>query len=138
VYILSQGMKKLIQFVAVALVAVLAVQPALAGLTCGMMPSASVPCASKCEMAMHRMGASCPMRHHDTGSGCQQDCCRHGWPPAVVQSAFKATPKPSATPFLLAVPVPASAGIAAFAVPPPEDIGASGPDRHVLLQVFRI
>jgi hypothetical protein len=78
------------------------------------------------------------MHHNDTGSGCLQDCCRNGWPPALVQSASKAKPKTGTTPFLAMVPHPATLGIAAFAVPPPEDIGASGPDRHVLLQVFRI
>jgi hypothetical protein len=137
-YSLSQGMKKFLQFVAVALVAVLTAQPALAGLTCGMTPLTGVPCAPKCDMAMHHMGANCPMHHHDTSSGCQQDCCRHGWPPALVQSASKTRLKTSGTPFLFAIPAPASAPAAAFAAAPPEDIVAAAPDRHVLLQVFRI
>jgi hypothetical protein len=130
-------MKKVLQFVAVALVAVLTAQPALGGLTCGMAPSQGVPCAPKCDMAMHHMGANCTMHHHDTGAGCQQDCCRHGWPPALVQSASKSRPKTSGTPFLLAIPAPASAP-AAFTAARPEDIVAASPDRHILLQVFRI
>ena len=133
-----KGMKKALQIVAIALVAVLTAQPALAGLTCGMTPSKAMPCVPKCDMAMHHMGANCPMHHHDTGTGCLQDCCRHGWPPALVQSASKTRLKTSGTPFLLAVPGPVLASAATFAPAPPEKIVAAAPDRHILLQVFRI
>jgi hypothetical protein len=131
-------MKKVLQFVAAALVAVLAAQPALAGLTCGMMPSTAMPCAPKCEMAKDHMGAKCPMHHDDTGTGCLQDCCRNGWPQALVQSSSKARPKAGGTQLFLALPTPAQAGIAAFATPLPEDIGAAAPPRYILLRVFRI
>jgi hypothetical protein len=133
-----KDMKRLLQVATFALIAVLTAQPALAGLTCGMTPLVSVPCAPKCDMAMSHMGVNCAMHHHETGAGCQQDCCRHGWPPALVQAASKTRPKTSGTPFMLAVPVPASAPAATFAAAPPEDIVAAAPDRHVLLQVFRI
>jgi hypothetical protein len=103
-----------------------------------MMPSTAMPCAPECDMAMDHMGANCPLHHDSTGTGCLQDCCRNGWPQAVAQSASKARPKTSGTPFLVAVPGPASAGIAAFAIPPPGDIDAAAPPRHILLQVFRI
>jgi hypothetical protein len=89
-------------------------------------------------MEMSQMGAHCPMPHHGTDAGCLQDCCRNGWPQALVQSASKARPRAARTRFLQAAPNPASSGIAAFAAPPHEDIAAAGPARHILLQVFRI
>ena len=131
-------MKKLLQIVAVALVAVFAAQPTLAGLTCGIMPVSNVASAPKCDMGMDAMGASCPMHHDSTGSGCLQDCCRNGWPPAVVQSASKTKQKTSGTPFLPAIPTLATTPAATITAAPPEDIVAAAPDRHILLQVFRI
>jgi hypothetical protein len=131
-------MKKVLQFVAIALVAILATQPALAGLTCGMKPSPSMSAAADCDMAMNQMGTSCPMHSHGAGTDCLQECCRNGWPQAVVQSASKAKPKAVSTQFILAAPSIASAGVAVSAAPPAEALAAAAPDRHVLLQVFRI
>lgn len=131
-------MKKVLQFVAVALVAVLATQPAIAGLTCGLRTSSVASCVLAFGMTMSQMGANCPLHHHQTGTGCLQDCCRKGWPQALVQSASKARPKAVGTQLFLAVPTPAQAGIAAFATPLPEDIAAAAPPRYILLRVFRI
>jgi hypothetical protein len=131
-------MKKVLQIVAVALAAVLIAQPAIAGLTCGMTVSPVAACAPACGMAMSQMGAHCPMPHHGTDTGCLQDCCRNGWPQAVVQSASKAKPKAARTGYLQTAPNPAPTGLAAFAAPLREEIAAAGPARHILLQVFRI
>jgi hypothetical protein len=133
-----KGMKRVLQVVAFALVAVLTAQPAIAGLTCGMTAAPVAACAPACGMAMSQMGAHCPMPHHGTDAGCLQDCCRNGWPQAVVQSASKAKPKAARTQFLQAALSPAPVGMAAFAAPPREEIAAAGPARHILLQVFRI
>ena len=67
-------------------------QPALAGLTCGMVPSTSMPCAPKCDMATDRMGANCPTHHDSTGAGCLQDCCRNGWPALESNTRKKRSP----------------------------------------------
>jgi hypothetical protein len=134
-------MKKALQFVAIALVAILATQPALAGLTCGMKPFPTMPDAA-CNMAMNQLanqlGASCPMHSRGAGTGCLQECCRNGWPQAVVQSASKAKPKAVGTQFLLSTPGVASIGVAVSAAPPADALAAAAPDRHLLLQVFRI
>jgi hypothetical protein len=131
-------MKKVLQFVAVALVAVLTSQPALAGLTCGLKPFPGIADAAACNMAMNQMGESCPMHSHGAGAGCLQECCRNGWPQAVIQSASKARPKAVGIQFLLSTPSTASAGVALFAAPPAGALAAAAPDRHVLLRVFRI
>ena len=131
-------MKKILQIVAFALVAVLTAQPAVAGLTCGMTVSPVAACAPACGMGMSQMGANCPMPHHGTDTGCLQDCCRNGWPQAVVQSASKAKPKAARTGYLQTAPNPSPAGMAAFAAQPREEIVAAGPARHILLRVFRI
>jgi len=130
-------MKKVLQFVAVALVAVLTAQPTLAGLTCGMKPSPGMPDAA-CNMAMDQMGTNCPMHSHGAGADCLLECCRNGWPQAVIQSASKARPKAVGTRFLLSTPSVAPAGVAVCAAPPADALAAAAPDRHVLLQVFRI
>jgi hypothetical protein len=131
-------MKKFLQFVAAFVVALLAAQPTLAGVTCGIMVSSAMPSARSCEMAMDQMGAMCPMHSHAAGAGCLQECCRNGWPQALVQSARKARQKVGGTQFLLAVPTPTPTGIAAFASPPCEAIRAAAPPRYILLRVFRI
>jgi hypothetical protein len=131
-------MKRVLKIVAVALAAVLTAQPALAGLTCGLKSFADAPCVPKCGKATSRMGASCPMHRHASGNECLQDCCRNGWPQAVVRSASKATPKASRSQLLPAEPGPAAAGNATFAALPEGKIAAAGPPRYILLQVFRI
>jgi hypothetical protein len=131
-------MKKVLQIVAAALVAVLTAQPAIAGLTCGIRVSPAAECVPACGMAMSQMGADCPMPHHGADTGCLQDCCRNGWPQAVVQSAAKARPKAARARFLQAAPSPVPTGSAAFAASLREEIAAAGPARHILLQVFRI
>lgn len=131
-------MKKVLQIVVVALVAVLTAQPAIAGLTCGMRVSPVAAGASACGMEMSEMGAHCPMPHHGTDTGCLQDCCRNGLPQAVVRSALKAKPKAARAKFLQPAPSPLATGSAIFAAPPREEIAAAGPARHILLQVFRI
>jgi hypothetical protein len=131
-------MKKVLQFVAVALVAVLATQPTLAGMTCGLKPFPGMTGAAACDMAMNQMGESCPMHSHGAGTDCLLECCRNGWPQAVIQSASKARPKAVGTRFLLSTPSIASAGVALLSAPPADALAAAAPDRHILLQVFRI
>jgi hypothetical protein len=131
-------MKKVFQLVGVALVAVLTAQPAIAGLTCRITVPSRMACTPAMDMTMAQMGMSCPMHRHGAGSGCLQECCRNGWPPAVVRSAGKAKPRMGDTRLLLADVYPALGRATGFAIPPAEEIGAASPPRYILLQVFRI
>jgi hypothetical protein len=130
-------MKKFLQLVAVLAIAVLTTQPALAGLTCGMGTTSSLPCAPHCPMAMRSMGMNCQMPRASR-SGCMQECCRFGWPQAVVRSAAGARPKAALAPSFLAVPAAASANITVSSAPLPGDLAAASPPRHILFRVFRI
>jgi hypothetical protein len=89
-------------------------------------------------MAMSQMATDCRMAHPAAGAGCQQDCCRYPLPQAVVRSAATAKQKIAKAPFLLAGPVVPQHAHPAFTAPPPGDLVAAAPARHVLLQVFRI
>jgi len=131
-------MKKVIQVVGVALVAMLAALPAIAGLTCGITVPSRAACTPAIDMAMARMGVSCPMHRHGAGSGCLQECCRNGWPPAVVRSALKARPRMGTTRLFVAEACTAQVRTAGFAIPAAEWIGAASPPRHILLRVIRV
>jgi hypothetical protein len=130
--IFSKQMKKFLQFVAVMVVAVLATQPALAGLTCTMV-AASVPCAPRCPMVV-----DCPMAHHGASADCLQDCCRYPLPQAISRSSRQAKPKADRAPMFMLVPAIPQSTHPAFAAPPPGDLAAASPPRNILLQVFRI
>jgi len=132
-------MKRFLQIVAIAVIAILAAQPALAGLTCGMLTVPSAPCAPACGMAMSQMGMDCQMAEHVAGSGCLQECCRNGFPQGVVQSSTSAKPKIAGTGLVTAFPQLASPAQAALAAAPTMDaIVAAAPPRHILIRVFRI
>jgi len=134
-------MKRVLQVVAVVVIAVLAAQPAVAGMTCGMLTVANVNCghgASLCGMAMSQMGMDCPMPEHVAGTGCLQECCQHGFPQGVVQAASGVKPKAGGTELFMVLPAMTPAPSLSFAAPPPDSIVASAPPRYILLQVFRI
>ena len=131
-------MKKVFQLVGVALVAVLTAQPAIAGLTCRITVPSRMACTPAMDMTMAQMGMSCPMHRHGAGSGCLQECCRNGWPPAGVRAAAKARPRTGETQFFVTEPYPAHVGATAFAIPAAEEIGAERPPRYIMLRVFRV
>jgi hypothetical protein len=89
-------------------------------------------------MAMSQMATDCQMAHPAAGAGCQQDCCRYRLPQAVVGSAAKAKQKVAKAAFFLEEPVVPQRAHPAFTAPPPGDLVAAAPARHILLQVFRI
>jgi hypothetical protein len=130
-------MKRLFKSAVAALAVLLTVLPAVAGLTCGAMPL--VAFGHESEMPMSALGAECPMHHgHHAGTGCLQECCRNGWPQAIVHPASKAKPKTGGMQSPLAVPGPLADVPSYFATATREEIAATGPPRHVLLKVFRI
>jgi hypothetical protein len=129
-------MKRLLQIVSVLVIALLAAQPALAGLTCNMEAPGSMACAPVCAMATNQMGMDCQMPQQVAGAGCMEDCCQHGLPQAVAQFATGAKPKaPQLLPTTLPMAPPAET---VFAVTPPGGIIAATPPRYILFRVFRI
>jgi hypothetical protein len=130
--------KRLLQIVAVFVVALLCAQPALAGMSCAMGAPASTPCAPDCGMAMGHMGIDCQMPLQIAGTGCIQDCCQQGLPQVVAQLTAGAKPKAAGTQFLQVPPTIALAVHTAFVAMPPGDIASAGPPRYILFRVFRI
>lgn len=132
-------MKRILQIVSVLVVALLAAQPALAGLSCTMGEPANIPCAPDCNMAaMGQMGMDCQMPLQLAGTGCFQDCCRQGMPQAVAQLTSGAKPKAARTELVLMAPQMATALETAFRATPPDAIAAAAPPRYILFRVFRI
>ena len=131
-------MKRLLQFVAVVLVALLAAQPALAGMQCEMGTPASMHCAPCCHKAMSHMGMGCPMQHQVTASGCGQNCCHDALPQGVALLAAGVKPKAGRAEFLAVVSQMAAEADAPVVTAPPGYSVAAAPARYILFQVFRI
>ncbi len=129
-------MRKLIQFVAILAVGLIAVQPALAGLAC--VPGMHMACAPGCPMAMGGMGANCPMAGQMAAIDCSQDCCAQTHPQAIVLPALVTKLQFA----LLASPSAASAATfpagTDFASRSPVTDEASSPPLYLLNQVLRI
>jgi hypothetical protein len=131
-------MKKSLQLAATLVLALFAVQPVLAGLTCSMGITTSKPCAPDCGMAKGQMAADCPMSTKSAGTGCDKDCCRNMVPVGVLLRAANFKPKTGRVEFVFAAAPLNVAGAAASATPPPNLSAASPPARYILYQVFRI
>jgi hypothetical protein len=131
-------MKRLIQFVAVVMVALLAAQPALAGMSCEMGTPASGHCAPCCHKAMSHMGTDCPMQHQVTTTDCDQSCCHDALPQGVALLAAGVKPKAGSAEFIAVAPRLVMDADAAFVGAPPGSAVAAAPARYILFQVFRI
>jgi hypothetical protein len=135
-----QRMKQLIQFVSVSVIALLAVQPAHAGVPCVL--GAPVACVPGCPMVMSGMAPDCPMNgpatSQMTAADCPQNCCAHALPPAVIPLAASGKLKPAAPALfhLLQAALPVSGS--ALALGAPTDAQFASPPRYILNQVFRI
>lgn len=132
-------MKRLLQFAALALVALLAAQPALAGTSCNMGEPDKAPCAPGCGMQMSEMGADCQMHQQAVGPFCDQTCCRDGLPAGLAQLAGgdKQRPQRADLSYLVSPVGMANEGTASKA-PPPLPLASTSPPRYILFQVFRI
>jgi hypothetical protein len=128
-------MKRRIQFAAVLLIGLLAVQPALAALPC--VQGTPAACVSGCPM-MSSMGTDCHMNGMTAAGNCPKSCCSRSLPQAF---AFVATPiehhlsaltAPSALVFA------SSAAEVRVTVRLPIDVRAASPPTYLLNQVFRI
>jgi hypothetical protein len=84
------------------------------------------------------MAASCPTAHHGAGANCQQDCCRYPLPQAISRSSRNPKPKAVRAPLFPTAPAIEQGTHLLLNIPPPGDLIAAAPDRHILLQVFRI
>jgi hypothetical protein len=136
-------MKRLLQFVALFVVVLLAVQPALAGLPCAQETTASGACDPDCAMAttsapMSQMASDCGMAPQVSSNGCEQSCCDSDLIQSVSQPATGAKLNAGSTVQFVAVQLVAANATSAFATPAPVDPVSSAPARYILLQVFRI
>jgi hypothetical protein len=131
-------MKRLFQFVAVVVVALLAAQPALAALPCNMGAPACGPCAHCCGKTMSHMGMACQMAHKIAGAGCDQNCCHDALPRAVAQLTAGVKPKAGGTVYLASEPQIVAGTDASLVAEPPGKPAAAAPARYILFQVFRI
>jgi hypothetical protein len=134
----SKRMKRILQFVAVVVIALLAAQPALAGMSCEMGTPASMHCAPCCHKAMSRLGMSCPMHHKVAASDCDQNCCHNALPQGVALLAAGVKPKAGSAEFIAVAPRLVTNADAAFVGAPPGNTVAAVPARYILFQVFRI
>jgi hypothetical protein len=131
-------MKKLLQFVTVLAISLFAGQPGFAALACSARTAASVPCAPRCPMAMHHLGAECLGHESAAGSRCDQEFCRHGVAPAVMRLASGTRRTALNTGFVASLP-PTTANASVASPPPLPDPPVSGaPARYILFRVFRI
>ncbi len=151
-------MKKLLQFVAAFVVALLVAQPALAGLPCsaeiapaggctpgcgmsmsqaqmGQMPSGQM---SSSQMSSGQMSPDCPMSPVISSDGCQQNCCHTALLQAVAQPATGA--KSNLTQTQQFVPAAQTLALAspAITLSPRTESSSTAPPRYILFQVFRI
>jgi hypothetical protein len=131
-------MKRLLQFVAVAVIVLLAAQPALAGMQCDMGTPSSGQCAPCCHKAMSHMGMGCPMQHQISVAGCGESCCKDALPRGVVLLAPGVKPKAGRAEFIAMAPRLVTDADAAFVGAPPGNAVTSAPARYILFQVFRI
>lgn len=127
-------MKRIIQFVAVMVIAVLALSPAAEGLACLTHMAGR---ASACPMGMGELGPDCQMAR-DVATGCDTDCCNHPAPPIAAAWAATTKPKGVAAVALTALVVNAPAVAAVPAVKAMEPAMEASPPRYVLNRVFRI
>jgi hypothetical protein len=129
-------MKRRIQFAAILLVGLLAVQPALAALPC--VQGTPAACVPGCPMIMSTMGPDCHMNGMTAAGSCSQSCCPESLPQVF---AFVATPKELnvsalASPVALAFALPAAE--LRFTVQLPIDALTASPPPYLLNRVFRI
>jgi hypothetical protein len=136
-------MKKLFQIVALAVVAVLAAQPALAGLPCAVGASAGNGCAPDCGMAMShmsssQMGADCGMSPQISSNGCAQNCCSDRLSQGFAQPATGAKSAAGRTLQFIPAAQPLAVALPLFAASYRTDSESAAPPRYILFQVFRI
>ena len=131
-------MKRLLKFVAVVMVAMLAAQPALAGMQCEMGTPANGHRASCCHKAMSRMGMNCPMHHKVAATGCDQNCGNDALPQGIAQLAAGVKPKAGKAEFIAVAPRLVADEDAAVRSAPPGNAVAAAPARYILFQIFRI
>jgi hypothetical protein len=129
-------MKRRIQFAAFLVIALLAVQPALAVLPC--VQGAPVACTPGCPMAMSGMGPDCQMTGNTATGNCPQNCCSQALPRvlAPLEAPKQLHLSMLVSPSALSFAVPAAE--LSLAVPAPIDARAASPPPYLLNRVFRI
>jgi hypothetical protein len=129
-------MKRRIQFAAILLVGLLAVQPALTALPC--VQGTPAACVPGCPMTMSGMGSDCHMTDQTAVGGCPQNCCSQSLPKTFVPLAAPKEFHLSAIASQAALSFALPAAELRFTVQLPIDARAASPPPYLLNQVFRI
>lgn len=131
-------MKRFLQIVALAVVASLAAQPALAGVTCAMGIPANASCAPDCGMSMSQMGMDCQVPMQMAGTGCDMNCCHNAFLQGIVPTATGLKQKALRTADFALVPEAVTDQATIIVAAPPGSSATAAPARYILFQVFRI
>jgi hypothetical protein len=129
-------MKKLLHIVVVNLMMLLAARPSLSAILCAAPAISNAACGMSCPMAMSGMGADCRMRHELTSGPCLHACCQQAPALLPIQPSAHTKFSPLNIPLVPATQAaPQIQRLGSLLWPPGQ---SSGPERHILLQVFRI
>jgi len=131
-------MKRLFQIGALVAVALLPVQPALAGELCAMGTPMGVPHAHCADMAMSQMDANCPMHAPVAGIECDRSSCRDCLLTSTVQLATVERPKAGGNGSVAVLPRTIESAGTTLAAAQSRTATGLAPDRCILFQVFRI
>ena len=142
-------MRRILQIVAFIAVALLAAQPALAGMRCDMGMSACHSCAHCCHHAMESMasmdgmaadgmGAECSMPAQAIGVACAPTCCDQATPAGLIQIVAGEKSKADKATVVALLPQQSVLAALQFAETPPGVLASNPPPRYILFQVFRI
>ncbi|HKF49564.1 MAG TPA: hypothetical protein VKB38_19545 [Terracidiphilus sp.] len=126
-------MKRVSQYVAVMVIALLAGLPAVEGLACSKHMASR---AAACTMGAAEMGPDCPMGREL--ASCEMECCSHSAPQVAAAWATAVKPKAVAISTVVATVLISASVTAAPAGRSMDPAPAASPPRYVLNRVFRI
>jgi len=141
-------MKKILQFVAFVIVALLVAQPVIAGLPCSAQIIPAGGCTPGCGMTMNAaqmgqmaqggMSSDYPMSPAISSDGCAQNCCHTGLLQAFAQPATRAKSSAAKTQHFVPAPQILTIESQAVVLSAQTRPGSSAPPLRILFQVFRI
>jgi hypothetical protein len=128
-------MKRMAQFAAVMVVALLAGLPAAEVLTCPLRASGE---STVCPESMSKATSECPMAQWLAAKKCGRDCCNCGLPKLVGPVSVTVLQKPAAPVQFVALDASGRDVDHAVAATPDGPTISSSPPRYILNCVFRI
>jgi hypothetical protein len=135
-YLQERKMKRRIQFVALLVAGLLAVQPALAALPC--IQGTPVACVAGCPMNAAGMGPDCHMAGKTAAGNCPQSCCSQALPRVLAPLAAPKQLHPSTLVSPSALSFAVSGIEPSLAVLKPISVWAASPSHYLLNRAFRI